>query len=57
MSEDVAAVETTEEEVVVEQKIMCFVSKKMVPTSSTVEVEYAPRKLVRVLPKYIKFED
>lgn len=37
-----------------EQKIMCFVSKKMVPISQTVEVEYAPHKIVRVLPKYIK---
>jgi len=39
-----------------EQKIMCFVSKQMVPISQTVEIEYAPRKKVRVLPKYIKFD-
>lgn len=38
-----------------EQKIMCFVSKQMVPQSETVEVEYAPRKKVRVLPKYVKY--
>lgn len=37
-------------------KIMCFVSKKMVPISDTVEVEYSPGKNVRVLPKYVKFE-
>ncbi len=37
-----------------EQKIMCFVSKKMVPISQTVEIEYMPHKKVRVLPKYIK---
>ena len=39
-----------------EQKIMCFVSKKMVPLSQTVEVEYAPGKKVRVLPQYVKFD-
>ena len=38
-----------------EQKIMCFVSKKMVPISQTVEIEYMPHKKVRVLPKYIKY--
>ena len=27
-----------------QQKIMCFVSKKMVPLSETVEVEYSPGK-------------
>lgn len=37
-------------------KIMCFVSKKMVLLSDTVEVEYSPGKKVRVLPKYVKFE-
>lgn len=40
-----------------EQKIMCFVSKKMVPISETVEVEYMPHKKVQVLPKYIRYED
>lgn len=48
--------EEVKEEAVAEQKIMCFISKKMVPTLDTVEVEYAPRKLVRVLPKYIKYQ-
>lgn len=38
------------------QKIMCFVSKQMVPLDETVEIEYAPRKKVRVLPKYIKYD-
>lgn len=56
MAEETTSAPEVEIEEVVEQKIMCFVSKKMVPTSSTVEVEYAPRKLVRVLPKYIKYE-
>ena len=36
---------------------MCFVSKQMVPLEETVELEYAPRKKVRVLPKYIKYGD
>ena len=39
-----------------EQRIMCFVSKQMVALSDTVEVEYAPGKKVRVLPKYVKFD-
>lgn len=38
------------------QKIMCFVSKKMVPINETEEVEYKPRKKVRVMPKYIKYD-
>lgn len=38
------------------QKIMCFVSKEMVPINQTVELEYMPGKKVRVLPKYVKFE-
>ena len=37
-----------------EQKIMCFVSKQMIPISQTVEVEYMPHKKVRVMPKYIR---
>lgn len=44
-------------EEVSEQKIMCFVSKKMVPMSETVEVEYMPHKKVNVLPKYIKYDE
>lgn len=39
-----------------EQKIMCFVSKQMVPINETVEVEYAPGKKVRVMPKYVKYD-
>lgn len=38
------------------QKIMCFVSKKMVPINETEEVAYKPGKKVRVMPKYIKFD-
>lgn len=52
MAEETAT-ETTEPKN--EQKIMCFVSKKMVPISETVEVEYMPHKKVHVLPKYIRF--
>ena len=37
------------------QKIMCFISKKMVPIEDTVEVDYAPGKSYRVLPQYIKY--
>ena len=40
-----------------EQKIMCFVSKKMVPISQTIEIEYMPHKKVRVLPRYVRYED
>lgn len=54
MAEETTTVETP---VADEQKIMCFVSKKMVPMSQTVEVEYMPHKKVRVLPQYIKFEE
>lgn len=46
----------TEEKEYSGQKIMCYVSKKMVPMEDTVEMEYAPGKAVRVLPKYIRFE-
>ncbi len=35
---------------------MSFMSQKMVPISQTVEVEYMPHKKVRVLPKYIRYE-
>jgi len=38
------------------QKIMCFVSKEMVPINDTVEIEYGPGKKVRVLPKFIKYD-
>lgn len=39
------------------EKIMCFVSKKMVPIEDTVELEIQPHKKVRVLPKYIKYDE
>jgi len=39
-----------------EPKIMCYVSKKMVPKSKTVEVEYSSGKKVWVLAKYIKYD-
>lgn len=48
--------EKTAEERRDEQKIMCFVSKKMVPLGDTVELEYAPGKKVRVLPRYVKYD-
>lgn len=38
------------------QKIMCFVSKEMVPINETVEILYGPGKKVRVLPKFIKYD-
>ncbi len=38
------------------EKIMCFVSKKMVPIEDTVELEIQPHKKVRVLPRYIKYD-
>ena len=38
------------------EKIMCFVSKQMVPIEDTVELEVQEHKKVRVLPKYIKFD-
>lgn len=38
------------------EKIMCFVSKQMVPIEETVELEVKEHKKVRVLPKYIKFD-
>lgn len=57
MSEETVQVEETQEETpaVEEARIMCFISKKMVPISQTVEVEYMPHKNVRVLPKYIRY--
>ena len=38
------------------EKIMCFVSKQMVPIEETVELEVQEHKKVRVLPKYVKFD-
>lgn len=61
MAEEIYEEETTTEEVEAppvkaEEKIMCFVSKQMVPVSQTVEIEYMPHKKVRVLPRYIKYQ-
>jgi hypothetical protein len=53
---DAEAQEEEEEERGGGQKIMCFVSKEMVPINETVEIEYMPGKKVRVLPKYIKYD-
>lgn len=39
-----------------EPKIMCYVSKVMVPLSQTVEVEYEKGKSFRVLPRYVHFD-
>ena len=47
--------ETTEKPAAEEPRIMCYVSKKMVKKSETVEVEYQPGKKVWVLAKYIKY--
>ena len=62
MSEETDAPMGTEEEeneavepAVEEPKIMCYVSKVMVPMSQTVEVEYEKGKTFRVLPKYVKY--
>lgn len=55
MAEETAQPAEAEEVKEKSQKIMCFVSKQMVPLSETVEIEYAPRKKVRVLPRYIKY--
>lgn len=54
--EEAVEEEMTEEERRGGQKIMCFVSKEMVPINQTTELEYMPGKKVRVLPKYIKYD-
>ena len=41
--------------VVEEPRIMCYVSKEMVPMSETVEVEYETGKTFRVMPKFLKY--
>ncbi len=40
-----------------EPKIMCYVSKRMVPKSQTVEVEYSAGKKVWVLARYIRYTE
>lgn len=49
--------ETTETPEPAEQEelIMCYISKKMVPLSETVEVKYSGNKKFRVLPRYVKY--
>ncbi len=42
-------------EPVEEPKIMCYVSKMMVPLSQTVEIEYEKGTKFRVQPKYLKY--
>lgn len=50
--------EETEEQIQYSgEKIMCFVSKQMVNIEDTVELEIQPHKKVRVLPKYIKYDE
>ncbi|MBA2661066.1 MAG: hypothetical protein H0U74_02130 [Bradymonadaceae bacterium] len=44
------------EETKASEKIMCFISKQMVAIEQTVEIEYQGHKRVRVLPKYIKYD-
>lgn len=55
-NQEQAADEQQEEERGGGQKIMCFVSKEMVPINETIEIEYKPGKKVRVLPKFIKYD-
>jgi len=38
-----------------DELVTCYVSKKLVPVSDTVEVQYGPGKKHRVLPKYVKY--
>ncbi len=45
----------TQNETKTEEKVMCYVSKKLVPISETVEVQYSADKKYRVLPRYVKY--
>jgi hypothetical protein len=45
----------TQNETKAEEKVMCYVSKKLVPISETVEVQYSADKKYRVLPRYVKY--
>lgn len=47
--------ETTDKPAEQEELIMCYISKKMVPISETVEVAYGGNKKFRVLPRYVKY--
>lgn len=59
MNEEIAetTTDTPEEtaEAASQELIMCYISKKMVPMSETVEVSYGPNKKFRVLPQYIRY--
>lgn len=37
------------------EKVMCYISKQLVPVSDTVEVQYSADKKYRVLPRYVKY--
>lgn len=37
------------------RRIMCFVSKRMVPVEDTVDVEYAPGTAYKVHERYIRY--
>ncbi len=37
------------------RKIMCFISKKMVPIEDTLEIEYSAGKSYRVLEKFVRY--
>jgi len=37
-------------------KIMCYISKKMVPIDETIEIPYDSNKSFRVMPRYIKYD-
>ena len=45
---------TTEEITKEEEIVICYISKREVPISETIEVEYQPGVRHRVLPKYIR---
>lgn len=47
--------QTAEKPETTDELIMCYVSKKMVPMSETVEVQYAPGRTYRVLARYIRY--
>ena len=53
--EEASAAQTEQEPAVEEPRIMCYVSKEMVPMSHTIEVEYEAGKTFRVMPKYVKY--
>ena len=38
-----------------DQMVMCYVSKRMVPMSQTVEVVYSQTTKYRVLPEFVRY--